>query len=132
MNGTSGVSAESDYRISPTCLCASFAYVSQAKVSAADAHVLLSSLSDQPLLFVDHPVMLTHSATDSEADLAALQEKLRYHFNLKGRKQAWSVPAHAMPLSVTPDQELALINRHIAQGRCKANWVSDGTLTTCG
>ncbi len=94
----------------------------QATVPAAEAYAQLNAFSDQPLLFVDHPVMLTHNATDGSVD--AVVKLLRERVKKGGRLDAIRDPSHAAYPQITPEHELIQINHHLKRGHCKANWVS--------
>ncbi len=94
---------------------------SQAKVSVSDVYAYVNSFASQPLLFVDHPVMITHNATDAAADA----EWTRKDLNMtKGvMPQVLSLRERRHGRMVIPDEALSAVNHHIRHGRCKANWV---------
>ncbi len=95
----------------------------QAKVSVSEAYAQLNALSDQPLLFIDHPVMITHNAADAAADA---QWRVRDESMTEpGRVQALHLHQHTGNAAVPPDEALSQINYHLRNGHCKANWVRE-------
>ncbi len=94
----------------------------QAKVSVSEAYSQLNALSDQHLLFVDHPVMITHNAKDAAAD--ADWTKRDESMTEPGRVQALRLHQHKGSADLVPDEALSAVNYHIRHGHCKANWVS--------
>ncbi len=103
------------------CVCVCVCVCVQAKVSVAEAHAELESLHHHTILFVDHPVMITHNATDATADA---EWRLRHNrTQSRWRMQSLLNHQHLTDPTMTPERELSAIQSHIQNSLCKANWV---------